>query len=92
MARRLYMVGDRVRVIDRHPWMAGRSGIIIKIEDRTGNRFTVRMDREEIGLFSEVIEVMTGDREIIKKMGPTNLLRLGDIDLEYIAPEVIGKF
>ena len=73
--RRLFMLGDRVRVIDRHPWAAGRSGTIIKIEDRTGNRFTVKMDREEIGLFSD------------EKMGPTNLLRLGDIDLEWLGEE-----
>jgi len=86
--RRLFVVGDRVRVSDRHLWFAGRFGIIIGVEDRTGNRFTVRMDREEIGLFAEDIEVMTGppDSKLIKKKGPTRLLRLGDIDLEYIEP------
>ena len=86
MARRLFMVGDRVRVSDRHMWFAGRSGIIIEVEDRTGNRFTVRMDREEIGLFCEDVQVMTVDKGTITKKGPARLLRLGDIDLEYIEP------
>ena len=66
---------------------AGRTGIIIKIEDRTGNRFTVQFEREEIGFFSEVIEVLHADNTVTKKMGPHNLLRLGDIDLEYIEEE-----
>jgi len=86
--RRLFVVGDRVRVSDRHMWFAGRSGIIILVEDRTGNRFTVRMDREETGLFCEEIEVLGADNKITKKKGPARLLRLGDIDLEYIAPTI----
>jgi hypothetical protein len=88
--RRLFQLGDRVRVSDRHLWKAGRVGTIVKIEDRTGNRFTIQFDYEELGFFSEEIDVLHADNTVTKKRTPCHFLRLGDIDLEYIGSETEG--
>jgi len=62
--------GDRVRVVSIHQWMPDRDGTIKRVENRTGNRFLVRFDREELGLWHDE----DGDA----------VLRLGEDDLFFI--------
>ncbi len=83
---RLFQLGDRVRVASRHLSVPGRTGTIVEIHDRTGNRFVIKFDKPEIGLYSEDIKVMTVDQGEVTKKGPPILLRLGDIDLEWLPP------
>lgn len=45
--------GDRVRVVSTHLWLPGRYGTIKAVEKRTGNRFLVKFDREELGMWHD---------------------------------------
>ncbi len=45
--------GDRVRVISIHQWMPDRCGTIKQIEYRIGNRFLVKFDRDELGMWHD---------------------------------------
>ena len=62
--------GDRVRVAIRHPWMPGRYGTIKEVQDRTGNRYLIKFDSFEIGMWHDE------DKDPV--------LRLGDGDLVLI--------
>jgi hypothetical protein len=37
-------IGDRVRIADHHRWNPGIGGRIYEIQQRSGNRFVVRLD------------------------------------------------
>ena len=84
--KRSLQVGDRVETSKQHRWMPGRKGTIIKIYNRTGNRYVVRFDIPEMGFYRETIKVMTlkGEEE---HLGEPRLLRLGEIDLELLTDE-----
>jgi len=45
--------GDRVRVVGAHPWMPERYGTIKEVEKRIGNRFLVKFDRHELGMWHD---------------------------------------
>ena len=62
--------GDRVRVVGCHRWLPARCGIIKGIENRIGNRFLVRFDKDELGLWHDE----DGDP----------VLRLGEPDLVLV--------
>lgn len=66
-------VGDRVRIVDTHGWKPGRVGEIIEIQNRVGNRYVVRFDEPELGLYTEEGESAS-----------PRLLRLNNMDLESI--------
>lgn len=63
-------IGDRVRVVGIHQWMPDRYGTIKQVENRIGNRFLVRFDRDELGFWHDE----DGDP----------VLRLGEDDLLFI--------
>ncbi|MBI4489805.1 MAG: hypothetical protein HY694_12020 [Deltaproteobacteria bacterium] len=62
--------GDRVRVVSIHQWMPDRDGTIKQVENRIGNRFLVKFDRGELGMWHDE----DGDP----------VLRLGEDDLLFI--------
>ncbi len=62
--------GDRVKVVGTHRWLPERYGIIKQVEERKGNRFIVRFDRDEVGMWHDV----DGDP----------VLRLGEKDLVLV--------
>lgn len=45
--------GDRVRVVGTHLWMPDRHGIVKQVEYKTGNRFLVKFDRDELGMWHD---------------------------------------
>ena len=67
---RTFKIGDRVRVVSSHLWMPDREGIIKLVEKRIGNRFLVKFDKDELGMWHDE----DGDP----------LLRLGEADLVLI--------
>ena len=62
--------GDRVIVVSTHSWMRERSGTIKQVQNRVGNRFLVKFDSDELGLWHDE----DGDP----------VLRLGEKDLILI--------
>lgn len=68
--QRILKRGDRVRVVSSHRWMPEREGIIKQVQNRIGNRFVVRFDRDELGMWHDE----DGDP----------VLRLGEDDLVFI--------
>jgi len=62
--------GDRVRVVATHRWMPQRCGTIKQVENRVGNRFIVKFDSHELGMWHDE----DGDP----------VLRLGEDDLIFI--------
>ncbi len=68
--------GDRVRVVSTHQWIPERSGVIKAVEERRGNRFVVRFDTDELGMWHDE----DGDP----------VLRLGEKDLILIRNDGIG--
>lgn len=57
-------------MISAHRWMPDRHGTIKRVESRIGNRFLVKFDRDELGLWHDE----DGDA----------VLRLGEDDLVFI--------
>ena len=45
--------GDRVRVVGIHPWMPERYATIKQVENRIGNRFLVKFDTYELGMWHD---------------------------------------
>lgn len=70
ITQRFLKIGDRVRVVSSHRWMPERYGTIKQVENRIGNRFLVRFDRDELGLWHDE----DGDP----------VLRLGEDDMVFI--------
>lgn len=46
-------VGDHVRTVSNHTWMPERDGVIKKIEQRVGNRYIVKFDSDELGMWHD---------------------------------------
>ena len=51
--QRSLKIGDRVRVVSTHRWMPERYGTIKEVENRIGNRFLVKFDRDDLGLWHD---------------------------------------
>ncbi len=68
--QRVLKIGDRVRVVSIHRWMPEREGSVKQIENRIGNRFLVKFDRDELGMWHDE----DGDP----------VLRLGEADLVFV--------
>ena len=51
--QRILKIGDRVRTVSSHLWMPDRYGTIKQVENRIGNRFLVKFDRDELGLWHD---------------------------------------
>jgi hypothetical protein len=66
--------GDRVMVASTHPWLPQRFGTIEKVENRIGNRYMVKLDSDELGLWHNE------DGEPV--------LRLGENDLVFVEDEL----
>jgi nuclear transport factor 2 (NTF2) superfamily protein len=70
ITERVLKIGNRVRVVSYHRWLPEREGIIKRVENRIGNRFLVKFDRDELGMWHDE----DGDP----------MLRLGEDDLVFI--------
>ena len=68
--QRFFKIGDRVRVLSIHRWMPERCGTIKQIENRIGNRFLIKFDKHELGMWH--------DQEGVP------LLRLGEKDIVLV--------
>ena len=66
--------GDRVRIVEIHRWMPARTGTIKETENRIGNRFLVKFDRDELGMWHDE----DGDP----------VLRLGEADLVLLEEDL----
>lgn len=80
---RLFEVGDKIRVVERHPWAAGMTGIIDKIQQRKGNRYVVKFDEPMIGFYCEEVQVVTVNGTV-KRKGPNWFLRLSEVDMSWM--------
>lgn len=67
--------GDRVKVASRHRWLPERYGTIKEVENRAGNRYLVKFDLFELGMWHD------------EDNAP--VLRLGDKDLVLVEEAVI---
>lgn len=72
--QRIFREGDRVRVVIIHQWMPDRCGTIKQIEYRIGNRFLVKFDKDELGVWHDE----DGDP----------VLRLGEADLVLLEEDL----
>ncbi|MBI2997684.1 MAG: hypothetical protein HYY46_04405 [Deltaproteobacteria bacterium] len=64
--------GDRVRVAVIHKWMPERCGTIKQVENRIGNRFLVRFDKDELGMWHDedgdpVLRLGEGDLVLVEE-------------------------
>ncbi|OGP22669.1 MAG: hypothetical protein A2038_01320 [Deltaproteobacteria bacterium GWA2_57_13] len=64
--------GDRVRVVVIHKWMPERYGTIKQVENRIGNRFLVRFDKDELGMWHDedgdpVLRLGEGDLVLVEE-------------------------
>jgi len=66
--------GDRVKVASQHRWMPERCGTIKEVQNRIGNRYLVKFDVYELGMWHDE----EGDP----------VLRLGDKDLVLVEERV----
>lgn len=71
-----FKVDDRVRVASAHQWMPGRSGAIKKVEERLGNRFLIKFDRYELGMWHDE------DGDPVLRLGENDLI---PVDKRYSA-------
>jgi hypothetical protein len=60
--------GGRVMVVFSHRSMPGRFGTVKEIQDRIGNRFLVKFDRDELGMWHD------GDGEPVLRLGGNDLV------------------
>ena len=67
----IFNKGDRVKVVSTHLWMPERSGIIKQIENRIGNRFLVKFDVDELGMWHDE------DSEPVLRLGESDLIFIG---------------
>jgi hypothetical protein len=65
-------IGSRVVVTDTHQWMPGRFGIIKRVENRIGNRFLVKFDSDERGVWHDE------DGDPVLRLGDGDLIPIGD--------------
>lgn len=64
--------GDRVRVLATHRWMPERHGTIKHIENRIGNRFIVKFDADELGMWHDE------DGDPVLRLGEDDLILIGE--------------
>ncbi len=62
--------GDRVIVVSTHLWMPERAGTIKQVQNRAGNRFLVKFDTDELGLWHDE------DRDPVLRLGARDLILL----------------
>lgn len=72
--QRSLMRGDRVKINGVHHWMPERQGTIKQIQNRVGNRYLVKFDIYELGMWHDE----DGDP----------VLRLGDGDLLLVPADL----
>jgi hypothetical protein len=60
--------GDRVRVAANHRWLPDRYGTIKQVDNRKGNCFLVKFDRDELGMWHDE------DEDPVLRLGETDLL------------------
>ncbi len=63
---------DRVCVVGFHPWMPGRCGTIKQIEYRIGNRFLVKFESDELGMWHDE------DGDPVLRLGEKDLVLVDD--------------
>lgn len=74
--RRNLKKGDRVKVAGEHQWMPERYGTIKQIQNRTGNRYLVKFDLDELGMWHDE------DGEPVLRLGDGDLILVeGDLTL-----------
>ena len=64
----IFRAGDRVRVAAAHRWMPERQGTIKEVQKRAGNRFLVKFDAYELGLWHD------DDGDPVLRLGEKDLL------------------
>ena len=64
--------GDRVRVVSMHQWVPERFGTIKQVENRVGNRFLVKFDSEELGMWRDE------DGDAVLRLGERDLVLVED--------------
>ncbi len=62
--------GDRVMVLGTHLWMPKRCGTIKQVLNRTGNRFLVKFDSDELGLWHDE------DGDPVSRLGEKDLVSI----------------
>ena len=70
--QRSLKIGDRVKVVSTHPWMPDRYGTIKEVEGRTGNRFYVKFESDELGMWHDE------DGNPILRLGENDLILAED--------------
>jgi len=64
--------GDRVRVVGTHIWAPGRYGTVKCVEIRVGNRFLVKFDSDELGMWHD------DDGDPVLRLGEDDLILIGE--------------
>ncbi len=64
--------GDRVRVQSAHLWMPDRHGIVKHVQNKTGNRFIVKFDGYELGMWHD------DDGDPVLQLGERDLVLVQD--------------
>ena len=79
-------IGSRVIVTDSHQWMPGRFGIIKRVEHRIGNRFVVKFDSDELGVWHDE------DGDPVLRLGDADLIPIEDryLDDNDVLPQPSG--
>ncbi len=70
--------GDRVRIVEIQRWMPARTGTIKETENRIWNRFLVKFDRDELGVWHDE------DGDPVLRLGEADLILLEE-DLRLAA-------
>ncbi|HTM08769.1 MAG TPA: hypothetical protein VL754_10300 [Verrucomicrobiae bacterium] len=69
---RALKIGDRVRVSGVHRWVPDRCGTVKQVKARIGNRFVVRFDSDEFGLWHD------DDGDPVLSLGEKDLVLIDD--------------
>lgn len=64
--------GDRVMVASSDRWLPERYGTVKRIEKRTGNRFVVKFDIDELGLWHDE------DGDPVLRLGQDDLILIDE--------------
>ena len=74
--RRNLKKGDRVKVTGEHQWMPERHGTIKQIQNRTGNRYLIKFEIYEVGMWHD------DDGDPVLRLGDGDLILVeGDMSL-----------
>lgn len=68
----IFKIGDRVRVINTHRWLPKWYGTIKQVEERIGNRFLAKFDRDELGMWHDE------DGDPVLRLGEKDLVLVED--------------